>query len=548
MTTLLESPVAQRLAWTLLHFLWQGALLGTAAWGTLALLRRSAPQLRYLVGCVFLVGCLASASLTFAVLTPTGASLPLAAEASPRPSRTAARTGPDAPVNATPLDMADAWRTRLQPALPWVLALWLAGVLLLGLRTAGGWLWLRRLKASARPVVEPAWLAALVAGAGLRRKVRFLESVRVTTPMCLGLLRPVVLLPLGFFAGLDPLAAEAVLAHELAHIRRLDVLVNGGQCLLEVVFFFHPAVWWISSRIRTEREHCCDDAAVLACGDAVLYAETLSRLDDCPDRPLAPALLARGGNLMERLQRILLAEPPRLRFSPPGLLLVAAIVLVVALPVRAAKALAAAKAAASARVPDGPSLPVRPEGPPTTVVAIPSVLTGPVRIPVSTPRPAIVREPLLPQAPTPQAPGPGRHPTDPSARPQVPDTQSPQGTEALQLLTPQGLGAVYLPVDEPVVRDVIALQRSHQYAVRVPPGASVRVQALSARGNAYLRLKPLPDQRGVSGLWPGSPVAICRNGSHTEQVFLFSVYFDPNYSGPRDVLIQQAFATLPAHP
>jgi hypothetical protein len=153
----------------------------------------------------------------------------------------------------------------------------------------------------------------------------------------MGLLRPIILLPIGFFTNLDPLAAEAVLAHELAHLRRLDGLVNGLQCAVEVLFFFHPAVWWISRRIRTEREHCCDDAAVLACGSAVFYAETLSRLDELRDRPPSLALLAKGGNLMERLRRLLLSEPTRLPLATPSLPLVVTILLLGTIPVQAKK-------------------------------------------------------------------------------------------------------------------------------------------------------------------------------------------------------------------
>ena len=359
MIPLLESPSAQRLAWTLLHFLWQGALLGLAAWGGFALLRHRRPQLRYLVGCALLLACLGSALATFLALAPPVPVAGLVAGPGllpgfPEPlgsSRFLAEAAPSLP--------ALPWRARLQPYLPWILASWAAGVLILSLRAAGGWLWLRRLRAAAAPAAEPAWLGVLVRRVGLRRVVRFLESARVATPLCMGLLRPVVLLPLGFFANLDPLAAEAVLAHELAHLRRLDGLVNGLQCVIEVLFFFHPAVWWISRRIRTEREHCCDDAAVLACGDAVFYAETLSRLDALRDRLPTLALRARGGNLMERMRRLLLADPPRFRFATPGLAFLAAAALVGTIPAQAGKPLppsqvAPAQATATVQFSDTP--------------------------------------------------------------------------------------------------------------------------------------------------------------------------------------------------
>lgn len=399
MIPLFESPAAQRLAWTLLHFFWQGALLGLAAWAVFALLRRQRPQLRYLAGCAFLLACLGSAILTYLLLAP-----PLQVPGQPMGLATFAAGFPE--VQARPIAMLEAtsseaslpWQLRLQPCLPWILVAWTAGVLILSLRTVGGWLWLRHLKAAATPVTEPEWLDRLVRSAGLRRAVRFLESARVITPMCMGLLRPVVLLPLGFFANLDPLAAEAVLAHELAHIKRLDGLVNGLQCVIEVLFFFHPAVWWISRRIRTEREHCCDDAAVLACGDAVYYAETLSRLDELRDRPLSLALQAGGGNLMERLRRLLLADPPQLRFATPSLLLAAALALVSSLPAQAEKLAylqtslvpsteVAAPSPEEARI---SAIPLR---------ALPSLAT-PAPVPPALPGP-ITRQPLIP-APAPE--------------------------------------------------------------------------------------------------------------------------------------------------
>lgn len=357
MIPLLESPFAQRLAWTLLHFLWQGALAGLAAGIAFTALRRGRPQLRYLAGCALLLACLGSAIATFFRLAPPTAVVEAAPGPSGAPLLPEGRLAP-APEFPTPAPGGHLARpVRIQPYLPWIFAAWLAGVLALGLRTAGAWVWLRRVQATAAPIEEPGWLGRLVRTAGIRRAVRLLESARVATPMCLGLVRPVILLPLGFFANLDPLAAEAVLAHELAHIRRLDALVNAFQCGMEVLFFFHPAVWWISRRIRTEREHCCDDAAVLACGDAVLYAETLSRLDALRQRLPAMALPANGGNLMERMRRLLQADQPRFRLATPGLGLLAALALVCMLPARA-----------------GRPQPPRPEEPTRPLAAVPDAV------------------------------------------------------------------------------------------------------------------------------------------------------------------------------
>jgi len=424
MIPLLESPLAQRLAWTLIHFLWQGALLGLVAWTGFTLLRRQSPRARYALGCACLLACLASVASTLALQPPPATSAVPTGKAFAAPSilETPAATG--YPTEARPGAATPPWPVRLQPFLPWILMAWAAGVLVLSLRTAGGWLWLHRLRSSASPISGPEWLMDLVRHTGLRRTVRFLESVRVTTPMCIGLLRPMILVPLGFFANLDPMAAEAVLAHELAHIRRLDGLVNGLQCVIEVLLFFHPAVWWISRRIRTEREHCCDDAAVLACGDAIFYAETLSRLDEFRDQSTALALRARGGDLMERLRRLLLSDLPRLGFTTPGLALVALVALAAARPARAEKPAPVPPtmvALSALREPSPEDFPITAK--PRPIQTLPSRTTPVPELP-SAPGPIATHPPVPTQAPLPaaveypqeglvQAPGDPEHPPQP---------------------------------------------------------------------------------------------------------------------------------------
>ena len=111
------------------------------------------------------------------------------------------------------------------------------------------------------------------------RAITLLESALVDVPTVIGWLKPVVLLPASALAGLSPQQLEAILAHELAHIRRHDYLVNLLQTLVETVLFYHPAVWWLSRRIRIERENCCDDLAVSLCGDPVAYAQALADLE-----------------------------------------------------------------------------------------------------------------------------------------------------------------------------------------------------------------------------------------------------------------------------
>jgi BlaR1 peptidase M56 len=153
-------------------------------------------------------------------------------------------------------------------------------------------------------------LASLCRELRLSRPVRLCESALVEVPTVVGWLRPVILLPAGALLGLSPPQLETILAHELAHIRRFDSLVSLGQAVAETLLFYHPAVWWVSHRMRIEREHCCDDVAVAICGDAVSYARALTRLAQGRPSPPILALAATGGSLFQRISRLVGQPPP----------------------------------------------------------------------------------------------------------------------------------------------------------------------------------------------------------------------------------------------
>ncbi|HJU83791.1 MAG TPA: M56 family metallopeptidase [Holophagaceae bacterium] len=306
LSPLLASPALKALGWALLHFLWQGALLGLLAWAALSLLARRSPEARYAVGAAFLLAMPLAVLATFFILLLGGRAESVATAAA----------GAAAPV-ALPLSLRA--RLVLEPLLPWCVAGWTLGVGLLSLRLAGGLWWLQRLRTLEVSHVPAEWhlvLSRLCRELKLHRTVRLLRSAAVEVPMVIGWLRPVVLLPVSAFTGLAPLQIEAVLAHELAHIRRHDFAMNLAQSLLEALLFYHPAVWWLSARLRAERELCCDDVAVGLCGDALAYARALATLEGLRTEPQALALAANGGPLMSRIKRLLqpnLMPTPRLR-------------------------------------------------------------------------------------------------------------------------------------------------------------------------------------------------------------------------------------------
>jgi uncharacterized protein (TIGR03435 family) len=148
-------------------------------------------------------------------------------------------------------------------------------------------------------------LGRLGARIGLSRPVGLLVSARVEAPMVAGWLRPVVLVPVGALTGLPFEQLEALLLHELAHIRRHDYLVNILQSVAEALLFYHPAVWWVSGHIRTERELCCDDVAVEVSGDPLTYARALAHLESCRPAHLSAVVAANGGSLADRIARLL---------------------------------------------------------------------------------------------------------------------------------------------------------------------------------------------------------------------------------------------------
>src|SRR2546423_3313382 len=339
---LLTKPLFQALGWALVHFIWQGALVALLYAGLATGLRRRAANLRYAVACaamllmlllpaatVFVIARSSSqapgeslaAQATASVTAPTdGRRQVIADGATPFVGFGASQSVPVASsqtVAAAADSLSPSWRLwarqRFVALMPWLVAVWFAGVLLLSLRFLGGLVVAQRLKRlEASPLLEQ-WqekLVALCERLRVSRPVRLCESVLVEVPTVIGWLRPVILVPASALTGLSAAQLEALLAHELGHIKRYDYLVNLLQTAVETLLFYHPAVWWLSSQIRQEREHCCDDLAVATCGNVLMYARALAELEQL--RGVAPqlAVAASGGVLLRRIQR-LVGNPAR---------------------------------------------------------------------------------------------------------------------------------------------------------------------------------------------------------------------------------------------
>jgi beta-lactamase regulating signal transducer with metallopeptidase domain len=304
-------PWAERLGWTLLHFVWQGALIGVlfAVLRSLAGHRLSANG-RYVFACLALAAMVAAPLATFGVMAamePASASM-----ASAQPRAIGAGIGP---VASWRLAHAGQWRQIL----PWLVMAWIGGVSVFSVRLIGGWFGTARLRGKSRPAPGE-WqqtVDRLIGRMGIARSVRLAICSLVEAPAVIGWLRPVILMPVGALAGLPAEHVEALLAHELAHVWRRDYVVNLLQSVAEAVLFYHPAVWWLSAQIRQERELCCDDLAVAASGDVLTYARALAELESCRPAHLKTAMAANGSGLANRIAR-LLGQPQPASHTLPG--------------------------------------------------------------------------------------------------------------------------------------------------------------------------------------------------------------------------------------
>ncbi|HEY0256797.1 MAG TPA: ankyrin repeat domain-containing protein [Candidatus Methylacidiphilales bacterium] len=311
-----------QLGWVLIHFLWEGAAIGVFTWVALRALQKASSRLRYALLFSAMVACGLSPGVTWVVLhqdkRPHVNSVVISDFSSFKfaPAQTSSRlTSSISPPPSLPAKQAlpsSAWRLEQIPHLielvmPFLVALWGLGVMVLSLRLAYEWTQLQRFCAAGVSPKDQAWrgrLNILADHMGIHRAILLLESAVVEVPTVIGWLRPVILVPATFFTGLPPDQIEAILAHELAHIRRHDYLVNLGQIIIETVLFYHPVVWWISRALREEREHCCDDLAIQIIGDKAVYASALAALEESRSAPMAITLAATGGSLLERIRRL----------------------------------------------------------------------------------------------------------------------------------------------------------------------------------------------------------------------------------------------------
>ena len=304
---MLEATVAS-LGWTLLHFLWQGAIIGVLFGLALAAASGSSARMRYRIALSAMLLLAICPVVTFLWLLPQA----------PAPADLAASVvlPTVAPVAGAVLDAAPAtidWRAMVDPWVPWTVLAWALGVVIYTSRLLLEWRDIRKLsRVDVEPLPEEwqARVARLTRRVGVHRAVMVLQSAHVHVPLVVGFFKPLILVPVSAFTGLTPWQLELILMHELAHVRRHDYLVNLLQVVVETLLFYHPVVRWVSRVAREEREHCCDDLVVARSGDALSYARALAELATAQSLGLQTSVGSDGGKLLSRIKRIVAAREP----------------------------------------------------------------------------------------------------------------------------------------------------------------------------------------------------------------------------------------------
>jgi beta-lactamase regulating signal transducer with metallopeptidase domain len=324
------SDSIEALGWTLVHFCWQAAAIALLYRVVDAAFSRSRSSVRYALALVAMMSMLVAALATLGYEElRTARNNVLAAIAFREPAHPLHAAPANVPAESVQASLSTPVPgyefatviTHWMPLsfvrlMPWIDAAWLVGVMILSLRTIGGWMLIRRLRMSAMVEIPESVRATfnhLLERMEIRRRIDLFVCERISGPLAMGVFRSVVLLPVSAVTHLTPDQLEVVLAHELAHIRRGDYLWNMIQTVVETLFFFHPAVWWLGAQLRQQRELCCDDVALSCCADPVVYATALLRLEEQRGSRMQLAMALDGHSvgmgLKARIVRILDGTP-----------------------------------------------------------------------------------------------------------------------------------------------------------------------------------------------------------------------------------------------
>lgn len=303
----ISEDLTYALGWTVIHSLWQAMVIGILVAFAMMYLKNRSAKVRYEVAAFSQFMVFIAALSTFLVYYEGGLQLDKFSHLSDTELQQIATLSQEGMLSKSTIQLfVDFFNSHI----PIIVLVWMLGATFFLLRMLGGLVYVQRLRYTNNQAVAPYWngkLKTLKSKIRLRKKVQLVESTIASVPMVIGYIKPVILLPIGAINNLQENEVEAILAHELAHIQRNDYLINILLSVIEVLFYFNPAVWWIAANIRTERENCCDDTAVQLCGSSLTYAKALVSLQEIGKSAPSMAMTFSGqkNQLLHRVKRIL---------------------------------------------------------------------------------------------------------------------------------------------------------------------------------------------------------------------------------------------------
>ena len=331
---LFSAATDRALGWMVVHSIWQATAIALLSGVLLVVLRQQTAHLRYRVAGIAMMTVLFMALVTFYYYyndhsTDGSVSAMVVANSGEIASRASFQGTIRTEIPSNPIAGSvtggtepvsiETFRGYFDEHLPLIAAIWILGMAAFLLRLLGGLSYVYYLRGRMNFPVDPYWteiMERMVEKTGLRKSIPVLESALTRSPLTIGHLKPLILFPIGIINRLSESEVEAILAHELAHILRRDYLFNILQSIVEALFYYHPAVWWLSNQLRNERESACDEKAIELCGDKINYAKALVTMQEMAFYPMTPALAFAGqrqSQFLKRMQRLF--QQPHTQFN-----------------------------------------------------------------------------------------------------------------------------------------------------------------------------------------------------------------------------------------
>ncbi len=315
------NPLNYAIAWTVMHSIWQILLITTIAGILQATLQASKAKLRYNILVAAIAFTVLITSFTFLYYySNSSREVEYAINANPVTSIENSTINTEAVVSVKESNKILSFaglNDFVENNLYTIVILWLVGMVMALLRLLGNISYIYYLKNKLNFPVDEYWENALSSIANkldVKKKIAILESALVRAPIVIGHLKPMILFPIGAINRLSMEEVESIIAHELAHVKRNDYIINILMNVAESIFYFHPAMWWLSAQIKVEREHCCDDIAIEALGSPINYAKSLVAVQEMsyysPQLAMAFATKENKSQLAVRVNR-LISKPSR---------------------------------------------------------------------------------------------------------------------------------------------------------------------------------------------------------------------------------------------